>query len=61
MDSSDLDARATRIVLDVDPDVEPIRGLLHPEIGRPLPFTGWLEMTRLLERLITQAGQHSGA
>lgn len=61
MDISDLSPHAARIVLDVDPDVEPIRGFLHPEIGRPLPFTGWLELTRLLERLITQAGQHSGA
>jgi hypothetical protein len=60
MDTNDLSPRAARIVLEVDPDDEPIRGVLRPEIGRPVPFTGWLELTRLLERLITQAGQHSG-
>lgn len=55
MDMPDLEPRSTRIVLDVDSEAQPIHGFLRTESGRPEPFDGWLELTRALERLITEA------
>lgn len=57
MDTTDLDEGATRIVLDVSPGARPIRGCLRSETGQPEPFTGWLELTRVLERLVSEAAQ----
>lgn len=56
MDISSLDG-ATRIVLDVHPGAQPIHGCLRPGTGLPEPFTGWLELTLALERLISAAAQ----
>jgi hypothetical protein len=57
MEITDLDAGTTRIVVDVDANEQPIRGHLGLDTGQPEPFTGWLELTRALERLISEAAQ----
>lgn len=61
MEPSDLAPGATRIVLDIEPDAQPIRGVLQPAVGAPATFTGWLELTRVLELLIRQAAHHPRA
>lgn len=60
MDTTDTDAGATRIVLDVEAGAQPIRGFLRSESGRPEQFSGWLELTRVLERLIDEAAHRPG-
>jgi hypothetical protein len=39
------------VVLEVEPGVEPITGLLQTPSGGTQPFTGWLELTQLLEAI----------
>jgi hypothetical protein len=60
MDTTGPDAGATRIVLDVHTGDQPIHGCLRPQAGRPEEFTGWLELTRALERLISEASPPPG-
>ena len=41
-----------QVQLDLDPDVEPIAGILQPPPdGHPKPFMGWLQLTQLLEAI----------
>jgi hypothetical protein len=38
-----------RLVVELDPGVEPIQGLLRDESGAEHGFAGWLELTALLD------------
>jgi hypothetical protein len=60
MNSEDMTAGATRIVLDLSPGTQPIHGSLRSGTGQPEQFTGWLELTRALERLISEASPPPG-
>ena len=44
-----------RIVIEVEPGVEPIAGVLYPPVGAPQAFRGWLEFTQKLEGIRTAA------
>lgn len=59
METSDLADGLTRIVLDVDAADQPIRGWLRPETGPPQEFLGWLELTRALERMVSEAARRA--
>jgi hypothetical protein len=59
MNSEDVTAGATRIVLDLSPGTQPIHGSLRSGTGQPEQFTGWLELTRALERMISDATQRA--
>lgn len=59
MDITRLHVGATRIVLGVHPDAQPIQGWLESGTGQPELFTGWLELTRALERLISEAARRA--
>jgi hypothetical protein len=39
------------VALELDPGADPIAGVLRPPAGEPQPFTGWLELTQLLEAI----------
>jgi hypothetical protein len=39
-----------RVELELDPRVDPIGGVVrHPPDGEPMLFTGWLQLTEILE------------
>ena len=57
METPALEPRSTRIVLDVDSEAQPIHGFVRTESGEAEPFDGWLELTRALERLISEAAR----
>ena len=41
-----------RVLLELGLGVEPIAGSLHqPPDGDPKPFTGWLQLTKMLEAI----------
>jgi hypothetical protein len=41
-----------QVLLELDPGVEPIAGTLQQSTeGDPKPFTGWLELTQMLETI----------
>jgi hypothetical protein len=41
-----------QVLLELDPGVEPIAGTLRQSTkGDPKPFTGWLQLTRMLEMI----------
>jgi hypothetical protein len=41
-----------RVLLELDPGIEPIAGILQqPPNGDPKPFTGWLQLTQMLEAI----------
>jgi len=47
-----------RVVLDLDPASEPIRGRVTPEHdgdGGAHPFSGWIELSSLIEQMRAQA------
>jgi hypothetical protein len=44
--------RWIQVLLELDPGVEPIAGArLQPSDGDPDPFTGWLQLTQMLEAI----------
>ncbi len=41
-----------QVLLELGPDLEPIAGILQqPPDGDPKPFTGWLQLTKMLEAI----------
>ena len=41
-----------RLQLELAPGVDPIRGIVrHVPNGDPMPFTGWLQLTEILEAI----------
>ena len=45
-----------RVLLELDPGIEPIAGILRqPPNGDPKPFTGWLQLTQMLEAIRNSA------
>jgi hypothetical protein len=53
-------SRRVRITLYVDPHAEPIQGQLLPE-GQPAqPFSGWIELTSVIETARHDVSGHSG-
>jgi hypothetical protein len=41
-----------QVLLELGPGVEPIAGILQqPPDGDPKPFTGWLQLTKMLEAI----------
>jgi len=49
-----------RVALELESGVEPITGILRPPVGDPQPFTGWLELTQLLEAIRASADPGTG-
>jgi hypothetical protein len=43
-----------RVTLELEPDADPIRGVLEDERGAH-PFDGWLALTQLLEESLQSA------
>jgi hypothetical protein len=50
-----------RLTLDVDPDEDPVRGVVSEGDGMPEPFVGWLGMARALERVLRRPRPRSTA
>lgn len=46
----------SRIVLDLEPTADGIRGQVATEDGSSTPFSGWLELSALLERVRPRTG-----
>jgi len=46
-----LETERTQVTLELEPEAEPIRGRLRDAQGESRPFTGWLELLSLLDRL----------
>jgi hypothetical protein len=44
-----------RVLLELDPSVEPIGGLLRVDGGRARPFSGWLALARELDAALAAA------
>jgi len=45
------------VTLELDSNVEPISGVLQLPTSSPQPFTGWLELTQMLEAIRTSSSQ----
>ena len=50
-------ARRVTIGIDLDPGSTPVSGTLRPATGRPIAFTGWIELVATLHEQIAQADQ----
>jgi hypothetical protein len=53
-------SRRVRITLYVDPHAEPIQGQLLREGEPPQPFSGWVELTSVIETACRDAPGHFG-
>jgi len=53
-------SRRVRITLYVDPHAEPIQGQLLREGELAQPFSGWIELTSVIETARRAAPGHSG-
>lgn len=47
-----------RVVLELDRESDPISGLLAMADGPPLAFSGWLELTALIEHAVSPDPPH---
>jgi hypothetical protein len=61
MTASTAESVPVRIVVDIDVRAHPICGELASVGGARHEFTGWIELTRVLERLITDAARDADA
>lgn len=52
-----MDGDSTRVVIDLDPSVDPIGGGLRVGRGAVQPFAGWLELAGALADALAQARQ----
>lgn len=44
-----------RLSIDIDLQADPIAGVVHDNAGHGLPFAGWMELTRTIERAVAAA------
>jgi hypothetical protein len=50
-----MSSSTIQVLLELDPRIEPIAGILRqPPNGDPKPFTGWLQLTQMLEASRTE-------
>jgi hypothetical protein len=56
MDNAGMGGRGSiRVVLEVDPEIEPIQGDVRTERGERVAFQGWMELTSAIEEARTDA------
>jgi hypothetical protein len=47
-----MSSSTIQVLLELGPGVEPIAGILQkPRDGDPKPFTGWLQLAKMLEAI----------
>jgi hypothetical protein len=52
----------TRLTIDFDLRADPIAGVIRDDAGdRSVPFAGWMELTRAIERALNAARRPAGA